>query len=110
LAKLLISFSVGAIALLLNTLANETPKSPIILCYIKGVSPISFGFFGSSAALLIIFMVLQAVWYEEYCSSAKHNTYNRWKYASCLSLGWTGFAAFGIGVLWFADNLFISNI
>ena len=108
LSKLVISFSVGAIAFLINTLADEKPNAPAILVKIKDVAPIVLGFFGSSAALIILFMVLQAVWYEEYCVSPKHDTYSRWKYATCLSLGWTGLVAFGIGVFWLARNLFVS--
>jgi hypothetical protein len=108
LSKLVISFSVGASAFLINTLADEKPGAPPILGKIGDVAPIVLGFFGSSAALIILFMVLQAVWYEEYCASPKHDTYSRWKYAACLSFAWTGFAAFGIGIFWLARNLFAS--
>jgi hypothetical protein len=106
LAKLLIALSAGVIAFLVNTLANEKEPPSRILIAIESTAPIVVGFFGASMAFLILFMSLQAVWYEQYCHSPSHSTYVRWKYAVCTSLGWTGLLAFAIGITWFAQNLF----
>jgi hypothetical protein len=106
LARLLIALSAGIIASLVNMLANEKDPPSRILNAIAATAPIIVGFFGLSMAMLILFMSLQAFWYEEYCHSPNHNTYVRWKYALCTSLGWTGLLAFAVGVIWFAQNLF----
>jgi hypothetical protein len=105
-ARLLIALSSGVIAFLVNTLANEKEPPSRILIAIESTTPIVIGFFGSSIALLIFFIGLQAFWYEEYCHSENHNTYNRWKYATIVWLGFTGLLAFAVGVVWFAGFLF----
>jgi hypothetical protein len=105
-AKLLIALSAGIIAFLINTLANASGQQSEILKAMRSMAPIIVGFFGFSIALLILFMALQAYWYEEYCHSENHNSYNRWKYAICVTLGWTGLFSFGVGVIWLAANLF----
>jgi hypothetical protein len=106
LAKLLITLSTAVIAFLVNTLANEKPPQPQIITAIQSVAPIVVGFFGCSICFLILFLALQAVWYEQYCHRLAHNSYLRWKYALCNFLGWTGLLSFGVGVIWLAQNLF----
>lgn len=109
LAKLTISFAAGAIAFIINTLVNAKADSPEVMKGLRTTAPIAVGFFGFSVSLLIIFMVVQALWYEEYRCSPQRNTYKYWKYAVCLSTGWTGLIAFGTGVFWLGVNLFQSN-
>jgi len=106
LAKLAITLSVGAIAFLINTQASEKPPLTEFVLKVADVTPIVVGFFGAAIALLIAFMILQTVWYEEYCHSPKHDTYRAWKYALCNVLGWTGLLAFLLGFSWLAVNLF----
>ena len=69
------------------------------------VAPIVLGFFGTSIASLIMFMVLQSYFYEQYCHSPDHSTYTRWKYALSTTLGWTGLIALILGFGWLARNL-----
>jgi hypothetical protein len=104
--KLVITLSTGVIAFLVNTLANEKEPLSRTMVAIDSVAPIIVGFFGAAVALLVLFLVLQALWYEQYCNSELHDTYKRWKYAMCVSLGLTGLLAFVVGVTWFAQNLF----
>jgi hypothetical protein len=106
LAKLIITLSTGSIAFLISTLANEKEPISPVMAALSSAAPIVVGFLGTSAALLVLFMSFQAVWYEEYCHHENHSTYNRWKYAICLTLGWTGLVSFGVGVFWLAANLF----
>ena len=106
LAKLAITLSAAAIAFLISIVASDKPLAPAFTLRIQMVAPIVCGFFGSSIALLVLFMVLQSVWYEEYCHSPDHSTYKRWKYAFSTSLGWTGLLSFVLGFLWLARNLF----
>jgi hypothetical protein len=106
LAKLLIALSAGVIAFLINTLAGEkTPVAPIV-SKIEWSSPIIVGFFGLAIGSLIAFMASQTYWYEAYCQSLKHDTYTRWKYASCITFGVTGLSVFVIGFLWLAVCIF----
>ena len=106
LAKFTITLSVAVIAFLINILANEKqPISPMI-SKIEGSAPIVVGFFGFAVANLIGFMLSQTVWYEEYCHSANHDSYVRWKYAISQSLGWSGLIAFIVGFGWLARNMF----
>jgi hypothetical protein len=70
------------------------------------VAPIVCGFFGASIALLVAFMILQAIWYEQYCRSPEHDSYKGWKYAFSISLALVGLIAFALGFLWLAANLF----
>jgi hypothetical protein len=107
LSKLAIALSAGAIAFLINTIVNEKPPATDFVQRIEEVAPIVVGFFGAAIALLITFMVLQTVWYEEYCHSVTHSTYKAWKYALCTSLGWSGLLAFLLGFGWLARNLFL---
>ncbi|MGA3370799.1 MAG: hypothetical protein ABSC48_03455 [Terracidiphilus sp.] len=104
-AKLILALSAGVIAFFINALANSNAQSEVLKA-IRSMAPIIIGFFGFSIALIIIFMALQAFWYEEYCHTENHNSYNRWKYAICVTLGWTGLVSFGVGVIWLAANLF----
>ncbi len=106
LAKLIVALSGGVIAFLVNTLANAGKPTTEIVRAIRITAPIVVGFFGFAIAFLVLFMALQAYWYEEYCSCEKHDSYNRWKYAICVTLGWTGLFSFGVGVFWLAANLF----
>jgi hypothetical protein len=106
LAKLAITLSAGVIAFLINILANDKVPASAFVEKVESVAPIVVGFFGSCIALLILFMVFQAVHYEEYCHSPDHDTYKRWKYALNVSLGWAGLFSFVLGFAWLARNLF----
>jgi hypothetical protein len=106
LARLLITLSAGIVAFIVNTLAGGGEHPSRYWGKIESTAPIVVGFFGASIALLILFSVLQAYWYEQYCHWPNHNSYSRLKYAICISLGFTGLLAFGIGVFWFAVNIF----
>jgi len=108
LAKLAITLSAAAIAFLISIIASDQPVAPAFAQRAQAAAPIVFGFFGSCIAFLVIFMVLQAVWYEQYCHSPDHSTYKRWKYALSTSIGWTGLLSFVLGFLWLARNLFQS--
>jgi hypothetical protein len=89
LAKLVIALSVGAIALLINFLIGFKPPETDFAAKLINVSPIAVGFFGACVAMLIGFMILQTLWYEEYCHRPRHDSYRAWKYALCNVLGWT---------------------
>ena len=106
LAKLAIALSAGAIAFLINTLVSIKPPISEFDQRIVDVAPIVTGFFGSAIALLILFMLSQTIWYEEYSHSATHSTYKAWKYAVCNALGWSGLVSFLLGFGWLAKNLF----
>ena len=108
LAKLAITLSAAAIAFLISIIASDKPVAPAFSQRVQAAAPIVFGFFGSCIAFLVLFMVLQAVWYEQYCHSPDHSTYKRWKYALSTSMGWTGVLSFVLGFLWLARNLFQS--
>lgn len=106
LSKLAIALSAGAIAFLINTLAGQKPPQTEFIIRVTQVAPIVVGFFGAAIALILLFMVLQTYWYEEYCHSPAHDSYSAWKYGLCNSLGWTGLVAFLLGFGWLAENLF----
>lgn len=106
LAKLAIALSSGAIAFLISTQTNLKPPLSAFVQAVVETTPIIVGFFGAAIGLLIGFMVLQTVWYEEYCHSPKHDSYRAWKYALCTSLGWSGLTAFVLGFGWMAVRLF----
>jgi hypothetical protein len=106
LAKLVITLSAGGIAFLISVMANEKPPLSAFDQKVEAVAPIVVGFFAACIACLIIFMVTQTVWYEQYSHSAKRDTYYQWKYALCSALGWTGLLSFVIGFVWLARNLF----
>lgn len=108
LAKLAIALSAAAIAFLIGIMASDKPIAPAFAQKIQLVAPIVCGFFGSCIAFLVLFMVLQSIWYEQYCHSSDHSTYKRWKYALSTSMGWTGLLGFVLGFLWLARNLFHS--
>jgi hypothetical protein len=106
LSKLAIALSAGAIAFLINTLVSQKLPLSDFSQRVAEVAPIVVGFFGAAIALLILFMTLQSLWYEEYCHSPTHSTYKAWKYALCNSLGWSGLVSFLLGFGWLARNLF----
>jgi hypothetical protein len=106
LSKLAIALSAGAIAFLINTLVGQKSPANEFSKRLAEAAPIVVGFFGAAIALLILFMVLQAVWYERYCHSASHSTYKAWKYALCSSLGWSELVSFVMGFGWLARDLF----
>ena len=106
LSKLVVALSAGAIAFLVNTLASQKSPTTEFSKRVTEAAPIVVGFFGAAIAFLILFMVLQTTWYEEYCHSSTHSTYKAWKYATCNCLGWSGLAAFLLGFIWLARNLF----
>jgi hypothetical protein len=106
LAKLAITLSVGVIAFVINILATDKVPVSAFVQKIDSVAPIVVGYFGACIAFLVLFIVLQAIHYEEYSHSANHNTYHRWKYALNLSLGWTGLISFILGFVWLARNVF----
>jgi hypothetical protein len=106
LAKLAITLSSGAIAFIINFLVNGKPDVSVFARKLLWVAPIVCGFFGSSIALLVLFMVCQSYLYETYCHAPEHDTYTRAKYALSLSLGWTGLISFILGFGWLARNVF----
>ena len=61
LAKLAITLSAAAIAFLISIVASDKPVAPAFALKVQLVAPIVCGFFGSSIALLVLFMVLQSV-------------------------------------------------
>lgn len=105
LSKLVITLSGAAIAFLIGVLASDKSSGTPFAKNIEATAPIVVGFFGASIALLVLFMVLQTVWYEQYCHSPEHNSYKRWKYALSMTLGWTGLLAFVFGFGWLASSL-----
>jgi hypothetical protein len=105
-AKLILASSGAAIGFIINTLVGDKNSPSNMMVAIRDVAPIVIGYFGISIALLLLFMILQTTWYEEYSSSPSHSTYQGWKYAMCLALGWTGLLAFSIGIFWLVANLF----
>jgi hypothetical protein len=105
LAKLGITLSSASIAFLVGLLANDKSQSPFVQ-RLAAVAPIAAGFFGTSIALLIFFMLFQTVCYEAYCHSPDHNSYTRRKYAMSYGLGVTGLCSCVIGFTWLAANLF----
>jgi hypothetical protein len=106
LSKFAITLSAGATAFLINTLINQKPPIPAVTQRAIDCAPIVVGYFGITIATLIIFMLVQDLWYEEYCHSPKHNTYKAWKYATSYSLGFTGLVSFVLGFGWLALGLF----
>jgi hypothetical protein len=106
LAKLVVTLSVGAVAFLINTLTGLKPPLTDFQARVVDVTPIAVGFFSSAIAALIAFMLLQTYFYEEYCSSPKHDSYGAWKNVLCNVLGWTGLVAFVCGFGWTAANVF----
>jgi phosphate/sulfate permease len=108
LAKLAITLSAAAIGFLISIVASDKPIAPVFSQRVQSVAPIVCGFFGFCIATLVLFMVLQSIWYEQYCHSPDHSSYKRWKYALSTSLGWTGLLSFVLGFLWLARNLFRS--
>jgi hypothetical protein len=105
LAKLVITLSAAAIAFLINVLVTKQPATGMI-SKIEWSAPIVVGFFGFAIASLIGFLLSQTIWYEEYCHSAEHKSYVRWKYAASQCLGWSGLLAFILGFGWLARNIF----
>ena len=106
LARLIITLSAGAVAFLVNTLANEKEPIPTVTKKIEWSAPIVVGFFGSSIGLLIVFIGVQTLWYEQYCHRPKHDSYVPWKYAMSNALGVSGLLAFILGFIWLAANVF----
>jgi hypothetical protein len=106
LAKFTVTLSAAAIAFLINVLATGKQPTSLMISKIEWSAPIVVGFFGFSIANLIGFILSQTIWYEEYCHSASHNSYVRWKYAVSQSLGWSGLLAFILGFGWLARNIF----
>lgn len=105
-ATLVIALSSGAVAFLIGTWANLKAPPTSFDEKLVNVTPIVVGFFGAAVALCILFMVLQAVWYEQYCHSPSHDSYRAWKYAICKVCGYTGFLSFVLGFVWLGANLF----
>jgi hypothetical protein len=106
LAKLAITLSAAALAFLVSVTFSEKPTNPAFAVRIQAVAPIIAGFFGSTIALLVAFMLFQALNYEAYCHSGDHSTYKPWRYALSLALGFTGLVAFVLGFLWLAHSVF----
>ena len=106
-AKLPIALAAGAIAFLVNTLTSpaDTHPNPYKQNLLQ-VAPIVVGFFGCCIAFLMLFMLSQAWFYEQYSHSATHSTYTRPKYALSMSLGFSGFISFLLAFVWLAANLF----
>jgi hypothetical protein len=106
LAKFAITLSAGAVAFLINTLVNQKSPVPLVAQRAIDCTPIVVGYFGATIATLILFILVQDLWYEEYCHSPAHNTYKAWKYATSYSLGFTGLLSFVLGFGWLAVGLF----
>lgn len=106
LAKLAITLSAAALAFLVSVTFSERPMNLAFTARIQAVAPIVAGFFGSAIALLVAFMLFQALNYEAYCHSGDHSTYKPWRYALSLALGFTGLIAFVLGFLWLAQSVF----
>jgi len=106
LAKLAITLSAGAVAYLINTIANQKPPFIPFSQKLTDVAPIVVGFFGASILFLIMFLLWMAFWYEDYCHHAEHNSYRAWKYALSVSLGLMGYISFVFGFGWLGANLF----
>jgi hypothetical protein len=106
LAKLAITLSAAALAFLVSVTFSEKPTNPAFAVRIQAVAPIIAGFFGSTIALLVAFMLFQALNYEADCHSGDHSTYKPWRYALSLALGFTGLVAFVLGFLWLAHSVF----
>ncbi len=106
LAKLSITLSAGAIAFLINTLANQKGPQSDFSQRLANVTPILVGYFGASVFCLILFLLWMTYCYEDYCHTPTHDTYRAWKYAVTHGLGWMGFLAFLLGFVWAAANLF----
>jgi hypothetical protein len=106
LAKLAITLSAGALAFLINAIANEKPPIGPFEQRLTDVAPIVVGFFGASILFLIMFLLWMAYCYEDYSHKPEHNSYSAWKYALTVSLGLMGFFAFMCGFGWLGVNLF----
>jgi hypothetical protein len=106
LAKLVITLSAAAIAFLINTLIGQRPPIPESSQKFMDCAPIVVGYFGAAIAFLVAFLVVQDVWYEEYCHSPDHSTYKAWKYATSTSLGYAGLVSFVLGFGWLATSVF----
>ncbi len=106
LSKFAITLSGAATAFLLSIIASDKPVQAPFAQKVRDVAPITFGFFGCCIAFLVLFMVLQTFWYEEYCHSPNHDSYKRWKYALNNTFGWIGMLSFALGFCWLARNLF----
>ena len=106
LAKLAITLSAGALAFLINAIANGRPPASQFVQRLTDVSPIVVGFFGASILLLILFLLWIAYCYEAYCHNTSHECYSAWKYAVTVSLGVMGFISFVCGFGWLGVNLF----
>ena len=102
LAKFAITLSGAAMAFLVSTIASDKPTQPAFQQKVRDIDPIVFGFFGCCIAFLVLFMVLQTFWYEEYCHSPDHNSYKRWKFALNNTFGWIGMVEFALGFCWLA--------
>jgi len=109
LAKLAITISSAVIAFLISTLSSAKQPITSFVQKIEITSPIVVGFFGFTVASLIAFMLAQTHFYEEYCHSHRHDSYKRWKYVLCISLGWSGLLSFILGFGWLATNIFNST-
>jgi hypothetical protein len=106
LARLAITISGAAIAFLISIMARDSPVPSEFATKVRDVAPIVCGLFGLCIGLLVAFMVLQSIWYEEYCHSPDHSSYSGSKYAFSTSLWVTGLSGFVLGFLWLAANLF----
>jgi hypothetical protein len=106
LAKLCIALSSGALAFLINTLANQHQPLTDFNMKLTEVAPIVVGFFGSTVFFLILFQTWMAYCYEVYCHRERHDSYKAWMHGTTVSLGTMGFIAFILGFTWLGFNLF----
>jgi hypothetical protein len=106
LSKLVITLSAGALAFLINSIANDTRKNAPFFEKLSDVAPIVVGFFAAAILFLVLFLLWMAYCYEDYCHTATHDSYKAWKYAVSVSLGVMGFISFVCGFGWLGVNLF----
>jgi hypothetical protein len=104
LAKLVITLSGAVTAFLINLLASEK-RCPFV-DKLDSSGHAVIGFFGSSMALLILFLASMTYWYEQYCCSKEFESYVRWKYALVITSGVMGLVAFVLGIGWLSAILF----
>jgi len=111
-AKLVITLATASAAFIFNFLINISPKStergPYSF-YLENASKVSIGSFGLSVLCLIVFMIWQTYWYENYSVPGNKDAYTAHRYAISLAFGFSGLFWFLAGYGWRAWSLFVSH-